>query len=228
MSLKAHYNSLHNDAIESIKKDTYVTDQLIDDSLDNRLGITLLARPPIKVKECIQHFLNKVKTIEPNQYYYKNADIHITVMSIISCYDGFQLHNINIQDYIDVINVSLKNINSFKINFEGIAASNSGIMIQGFLEDDTLNNLRDNLRINFKNSNLKESIDKRYTIQTAHSTVIRFKEAFKNKNDFLNEIEAFRDYNFGTFEITNLELVYNDWYQREELVRKLHDFNLKN
>lgn len=226
MSLKAHYNDLYSNAIETIKNDTYTIDKLIDASNDKRFGITLLARPPLEVKTEIQDFITKVKAIEPNQYYYKNSDIHITVMSIISCYEGFGLDSINIEDYIDLITRSLQNIDRFKINFKGITAAPTGIMTQGFIADDTLNTLRSNLRKHFKSSDLQQSIDKRYTIQTAHSTIMRFKDNLKNKLEFLKLIEAYRIYNFGTFEVEDLELVFNDWYQREELVKKLYTFKI--
>lgn len=226
MSLKAHYDKLYLDAIESFKNDTYVIDNLIDSPLDNRFGITLLARPPIEIKESIQQLIGKAKILEPNQYFYRNSDMHITVMSVISCFDGFKLEDINIQDYIQLINQSLKNINSFNITFKGITAAPSGIMIQGFMEDSTLNELRNNLRNSFKASGLLQSIDKRYAIKTAHATVMRFQDTLKNKNDFLDLIESYRTYNFGTFEVSNLELVFNDWYQKAEKVKQLHKFSL--
>ncbi|TYA84377.1 2'-5' RNA ligase family protein [Seonamhaeicola marinus] len=226
MSLKTHYDLLFNDAVESIKNDTYSIDSLIESPSDKRFGITLLARPPIEIKEAIQEFLNEVKIVEPKQYYYNNTDIHITVMSIISCYNGFQLQHVNIEDYIHLINESLKTITSFKISFEGITAASSGLMIQGFMEDNTLNLVRNNLRKTFKTSHLEQSIDKRYTIQTAHATVLRFKAPLNNKSEFLKLIERYRTHNFGTFEVDNLELVFNDWYQRKKFVKKLHKFNL--
>src|SRR5690606_2272383 len=129
----------------------------------------------------IQKFLNSIKTIEPSQYYYKNSDIHITVMSIISCYDGFQLENIDISEYIDLISKSLIENPEIEIRFRGITASPSCIMIQGFINNNFLNSIRNNLRNNFKNSNLQQSIDKRYSIETAHTTVMRFQNKLNDK-----------------------------------------------
>jgi 2'-5' RNA ligase len=100
-------------------------------------------------------------------------------------------------------------------------------MLQGFLEDDTLNQVRDRLRTNFQKSGLEQSIDKRYAIQTAHSTIFRLREKLKNKEDFIQIIENYKEYYFGTFTVETIEFVFNDWYQREEYVRKLFDFQLK-
>lgn len=92
------------------------------------------------------------------------------------------------------------------------------------MNNNCLNEIRDNLRAAFKNSSLEQSLDKRYSIQTAHSTVVRFKNKFEEKDSFLKIIEKYKNFDFGTFNVNNFELVSNDWYQRDEFVRKLYDF----
>ncbi len=227
MNLKQHYNKLYQDSITKIQSDTYEIDRQIDSNTDKRYGITLLLRPDESVNNNIQELLSKFKEIEPKQYFYPSSDIHVTVMSIISCYDGFNLNQINIDDYINLVKESLKGINNFNIKFKGLTASPNCLMIQGFLEDNTLNQIRDNLRANFGNTKLEQSMDKRYTIQTAHATILRLREKLDNKERFLKLIEEYRNYDFGTFKVDTLELVYNDWYQRVGHVNKLHSFTLE-
>jgi len=225
MDLAEHYNKLYTESIAKIAQGEYEIDHLIDSATDQRMGITLVIRPDAATNHNIQQFLSEAKAIDPDQYYYQNADIHITLMSIISCYNGFDLKDINVQDYNPLIQQSLARYKSFKIQFRGLTASPSCILIQGFLTD-TLNEIRDDLRTIFKNSDLQQSIDKRYTIQTAHSTVIRFRSELKNQAALINLIEKYRDFDFGTFDVKQIELVYNDWYQREKFVKKLHTFSL--
>lgn len=226
MNLKEHYNNLYTKSIQKISNDNYQIDHLIDSSLDKRFGITLVIRPSVEVKNEIQKFLNQLKSIDPNQYYYQNSDIHITVMSIISCYDGFKLDDIELSEYIKTIEESIITNSNIKIEFKGITASPSCVMIQGFMNNESLNEIRNNLRENFKNTTLEQSIDKRYSIQTAHSTVVRFKETLNKKFEFLKTIEVFKDYNFGSFSVNNMELVYNDWYQKEKHVKELFKFDI--
>jgi len=226
MDLAEHYNKLYNDSIAKIANGEYEIDHLIDSETDKRFGITLVIRPDLATNNNIQQFLAEAKAIEPDQYYYQNADIHITLMSIISCYGDFDLKDINVQDYIQLIQQVLAKHKSFKIQFKGLTASPSCILIQGFLITDTLTKIRDDLRAGFKNSDLQQSIDKRYAIQTAHATVIRFRSELKNKEALIDLVEKYRTFDFGSFEVKQVELVYNDWYQREKFVKKLHVFEL--
>ena len=224
MNLSQHYTELYNKSIAEIADGRWQGDDLIDSPDDMRRGTTLIIRPDNKTKSEIRKFLNKLAAIDPAQYYYPNTDIHITVMSIISCYEGFSLSKINTASYIDVIQKSISDYKNFEITFRGITMSSSCIMIQGFPGDNTLNQIRNSLRNNFKNSDLEQSIDKRYTIQTAHSTVVRFK---RNPDELLNLANDYKNFHFGKFKVDTLEFVYNDWYQRKESVKELYKFVLK-
>ena len=226
MDLIHHYRELYKSSIEKMENGAHRTDALIDSPDDNRFGITLLIRPPQKVNNRIQLFLEELKQIDPSQYYYPNSDIHITVLSIISCYEGFRLDQISVSEYLHLIEQGLKGIQSFEINFRGITASDSGIMIQGFPENEMLNQIRYNLRKAFKNSDLKQSLDQRYVLKTAHGTTVRFKEELQNKTAFLERLEDYSNFDFGNFEVNELELVFNDWYHREKNLKPLKKFGL--
>jgi len=224
MDLTQHYDQLYKKSSEAILAGNYKLDSKLNNESDSRFGITFLIHPSEIIKANIQLFLDELKAVEPHQYYYPDADIHITVMSIISCYEGFTLDKINVHEYIDLIQQSLVHLDTIKIGFRGVTASPSAIMIQGFPTDESLNNFRDKLRENFKKSTLEQSIDSRYTISTAHSTVMRFQEKLENPEQLIQTVEKFRDYNFGEFDVENLELVYNDWYQREKNTIRLANF----
>lgn len=223
MNLQEHYETLYNESIVKIKSGNIETDGLIDSATDNRYGITLRIRPDTALTKRILDFLEQLRQVDPHQYYYRESDIHITVMSIISCYSGFNLQRIAIPDYIRVIEQSIAG-EKIAIRFTGITASPSCIMLRGFPEDDTLNSIRNNLRTNFKSSNLEQSIDKRYSIQTAHTTVVRFRKPITRLNEYLEILEIYRDHDFGTLCTNTLELVHNDWYHRAGHTKQLHTF----
>lgn len=224
MNLENHYKKLYHESINKISSDNYHIDTLIDSKNDRRFGLTLIIRPSNEIKKKIQNFLKNIKEIEPNQYYYPNSDIHITVMSIISCYSDFDMSKIDVQKYIDLTEKCLLKGIDLNITFKGITASPSGVMVQGFMNNNELNDIRNRLRKEFKNSNVEQSLDKRYLIQTAHSTIIRFRKELSHKEKFLELLDNSINYDFGTFKVNKFELVYNDWYQREQYVKKIHEF----
>jgi 2'-5' RNA ligase len=227
MDLTEHYDKLYSDSIQKIRTDKYQIDNLINSPTDNRFGITLLIRPDEKVKCEIKRFLDKLRVIEPEQYYYPDSDIHVTVMPIISCYNGFELSQISTEEYIEVISKSILGFTNFSIEFKGLTASPSCVMVQGFLKESTLNEIRDNLRNNFMDSMLQQSIDKRYSIQTAHSSIFRLRKELENKKEYLELIEEYRDFYFGTFSVNSIELVFNDLYQRKGYVKELYRFEIQ-
>lgn len=228
MNLKEQYINMYNKSVRKISSDNYEMDPMIHSETDDRFGLSLIIRPPIAVKTKIQEFLNELKSIEPHQYYYPNSDIHITVISIISCYSGLKLSTLNVPKYVKTVQKSLKNKQGLTINFKGVTASPSCLMIQGFIENGSLNGIRESVRESVKNSNLEQSMDERYVIQTAHATVFRFGETLKKKSEFLKLVEKYRNHDFGTFQVDKLELTYNDWYHRKKLVTKLHEFKMAN
>jgi hypothetical protein len=86
--------------------------------------------------------------------------------------------------------------------------------------------MRNNLREKFKIGTLYNSIDSRYKIETAHCTVLRFIKELINMKVFIDFLKENRDKYFGNTLVSEIELVYTDWYHKEENVRELHKFKL--
>jgi hypothetical protein len=224
--LAAHYEQLHLESIEKIHRQGVVPDPFIDNPEDQRFGLTLLCRPSLEVWKNVEAFLKNLSKNATHQYTYRYVDAHVTVMPIISCEEGFSLAQVNLKDYFPLIQNSLFGISPFKILFKGAILSPSAILIKGYPEDRQLNQLRDNLRREFGVVPLKQSLDKRYQLKTAHSTVLRFKHPLPNPELLLHQIEKAKDLSFGSWEVRELEFVFNDWYQRHEKVIKLKTFTL--
>ncbi|UXX80098.1 AKAP7 2'5' RNA ligase-like domain-containing protein [Reichenbachiella carrageenanivorans] len=222
--LMSHYAQMWEEAIRKFGEGSSEPDALIDDPADERRGITLLARPSTQLSAQIVDFQNKLKQEEPCQYYYPTSDLHLTVLSIISCYTGFRLTDIEVADYVEVIETCLEK--PIQICFRGITASPSGILIQGFPEGEGLEKLRNALREAFRARSLQHSIDSRYKINTAHITVARLRRPLTNPEKMVALLECFRDFSFGGMTISILDLVFNDWYQQARKVKNLHTFSL--
>jgi 2'-5' RNA ligase len=222
--LQQHYQALWQQSLLKFEQHQFETDPLLTAKEDSRYGVTLLARPSEQVKQQIQHSLAELMQLEPDQYYYPATDLHLTVLSLISCSAGFALSQIDTAAYVELVKVVMKNTGPFRLNFHGITASPSCVLVQGFFDDQQLNHLREQLRSAFQLSSLQHSIDQRYVIQTAHMTVLRFSQQPANPELFLQKIKALASVDFGSCLIDELELVGNDWYQRQQntvLIKRL-------
>ena len=226
VNLLTHYEKMYLDAREKIAAELYTLDELIDSGTDKRFGLTLIARLPQHVLDEVHSFLDAVRQIEPEQYFYPGKDLHLTVLSVVSCYDGFSLDGITVNDYVGVINKCTAHSGAFSIDFTGLTASPGAVMLRGMPAGDVLNSLRDALRKEFKSSTLFHTIDKRYTIFTAHSTVLRFRKPLRDPQKFLLLLEKFRNHSFGSFNVARVDLVFNDWYQRTGAGKLLRSFHL--
>lgn len=214
MSLLAHYAAMRSAALAKIALGEVELDPLLDDPHDTRRGITLLARPPAPVAERILELLAEFRLLEPAQYYYPATDLHLTVLSLISCHPGFRLVDIEPAAYQALVAEVLHGVRPFRVELRGLTASPGGILLQGFPQGTGLQQLRTALRQAFQASGLRQTIDQRYRIQTAHATVVRFRAPLQHPPRLAELTRRFQDYPLGAFEVSTLELVYNDWYQR--------------
>lgn len=214
MNLAAHYDAMRTAATRQLASGAPDLDRLLDAPHDKRRGLTLLARPPAALTASTEAVLAEFRRVEPAQYYYPANDVHLTILSIISCYPGFTLAAIEPEAYRAAVRTVAQASQPFRITYAGLTASAGGIMVQGFPQGAGLQQLRDTTRVLFQESGLQQSIDQRYRLQTAHSTIIRFREPLANPAGLLALLKKYERHAFGSFEVASLELVYNDWYQR--------------
>ncbi len=224
--IRTIYDNLWQDALVQFNANTWQVDPYINAQQDNRRGLTLLARLSPGVTSRVSNFLSALRKIEPNQYFYPAADFHLTILSIISCYAGFQ-HNPQLDEaYIARIGECLAELPPPKIHFQGITASPACVIIQGFPADENLQILRDRLRNKFQSGPLPTAIDARYPLITAHLTVMRFQAAPENLPAFIEMLQKYRAHDFGQQRLNHLQFVANDWYLKHSDTKILHNYTL--
>src|SRR5690606_27025947 len=119
-------------------------------------------------------FLSQLKVIEPTIYCQPLSDLHVTVMAIISCRDGFSYRTLDLKAYLDRIAASICDIKPFDVHFRGLSLSKEAVMISGFPADGSLEEIRDNLRSQFKSEDIFQTLDIRYKTVLSHMTAVRF------------------------------------------------------
>ncbi|MDF0533123.1 hypothetical protein PY479_02380 [Shewanella sp. A32] len=217
--MQAIYQSMWQQATAAIGSGNYQTDALINNPADDRRGITALSylQSSVPLLQQINQFLQGISELEPRQYRQPVADMHLTMLSIISCIAGLQLRDLNVAAYCEVFQQALAEVERFEVVFRGITASPSCILLQGFVADtDQLSQLRQRLRQAYRDSGLPCSIDSRYKIATAHATLVRFNAPLQQPQRLLDYLTQYRDYAFGCHAVTQLSLVFNNWYQQQQ------------
>jgi 2'-5' RNA ligase len=224
--LGLRYDAMFLEAMKCFSKNDYVLDINIDDVHDNRFGLILNVCPNAAVKSKVEEFQRRFEAIDAEQYYYPANDLHFTVIAIVSCKEGFTISGLDIEAYKQVIRDVLSLVEPFEIKCSGLTAFPGGIMVQGFPAGDRLNVIRDSLRTEFNTSLLFHSIDSRYRIQTAHSTIIRFIKPLRNIRLLQEFLEENRKIHFGDFTVQDILIFYCDWYHIEMYTVVLGNFNL--
>lgn len=205
-------------------KQSVQIDQQINNPLDTRRGITALAyliNNSEPSTAAISAFMQEVKQLHSEQYFYPADELHLTLLSIISCLPNFKLSDIHSPDYVRIFKRALADCQSIKIHFKGVTASPQAILIQGFACDNSLQQVRDNLRRQYIDSGLFCNADSRYKITAAHLTAIRFTTQLKDPQALYQLLKKYKEHDFGVVEFSQLELVFNNWYQQKSAGKNL-------
>lgn len=219
------YDRLWEDAAQKISAGNEVLDHnLLDRLSDKRRGITLMLRPGAEVRARCAEIIAQMQASEPDQYYYHPNEYHVTVLTLITAIEDFDLAQTPISDYNRILGSICAATSPFRICFRGITASAGAIIAQGFVEHDALNQLRDKLRAVLSEAGYGAYLDTRYKIDTAHATIARFKSPLRDSQRFVSLLESLRTQDLGESIFTEAEFVFNDWYMARDTVQTLATF----
>jgi 2'-5' RNA ligase len=226
--LAAHYDAMWREAFPAVAAGAVSCDrQVLDKASDGRRGVTLIARLSRDTSEGLGAMLAELSAIEPAQYYPPLEDLHVTVLSLFTATANWQPHMERIDEYRAAVAEALEEAGPFTIDTVGITVSTAAVLAQGFSREQVLAEIRDRLRHALTRRGLAGSLDQRYRLVTAHSTLMRFASDLQDPVLFGEALRRFRDRDFGSSEIGSLELVLNDWYMSSETLVTLGAYRLK-
>jgi 2'-5' RNA ligase len=226
--LYPHYEALWRQSLPEVQQGQVTCDQLLArEQPDQRRGLTVIARLSPDVVAEIGEMLHALAAIEPRQYYYPRADIHLTVLSLFTATEHYQPHLDRLDDYRDAVASVLQSTPSFVVDLAGITLAPSAVLLQGFPTNTTLNDTRDHLRAALLARGLGASLDQRYRLVTAHATLIRFAAPLIAPDQFARLLAEYRHILFGRSVIASLDLVFNDWYMSSDTLTHIATFQLQ-
>ena len=222
------YDRLWINAIATLPKPGGVqVDRFLErPAADPRRGATLVARPAAEVRDRVETFLRKAAAICPNQYFYRPAELHVTVMAVIPGSEIWRQEIHRLPACKKALAGVLSKGRAFSLKFCGVTASPEAVLIQGFPQDDVLAQLRDELRNALREQGVGENLDRRYKIAAAHLTVMRFSNPRADWKQLLDFLQAHRETDFGETRIQSLQLIWGDWCASADSLRVLREYKL--
>ena len=174
----------------------------------------------------VNSFLRELAAAAPGQYFYRPDELHVTVLAVIPGSAAWREKIRDLAAIQAVIGKILQRRRPFVISFRGITASPDAVMIQGFPESEALMEIRDELREVLRNNHLGGDFDRRYKINTAHITVMRFGTVRADWKAFVGLLKANRQTDFGDTRVRTLQLLWGDWYASAQSVRTIQEYPL--
>ena len=208
--LEAHYQKILEENRETILKGGVGDDYLVHPQRDTRMALALVIRIAPPICDQIETFLDELKRLEPELYYYPTKDLHITVMDILRGIPDRPVPD-NIDDYIRCINACTGTIPPFGIAFDGLTMSDNAVIVKGYYEP-ALETLRQRLRKAMREQGLL--LEERYETFSAHVTAARIPGRLTAPEPFLSQIADRRP--FGEMEVSSFELVFHNWYDSKK------------
>lgn len=195
---------------------------MLDKAGDARRGLTLLARPSPAVADRLTAFLERLRALEPAQYYQPRGDMHHTVLSLFTATADPGPYLAHRQRYEAAVAEAAAAAPPFEIAVCGVTLSTGAVLAQGFPHGEALEDLRGRLRAALVARGLGAGLDRRYRLVTAHTTIVRFAAPLHDPARFVAALADARATDFGVSRVDRLELVLSDWYhtaEREQAIR---------
>lgn len=219
--LQTHYDAMWARAFDAVAGGAIDIDPQLTKGPDPRRGLTVIARPGRLLAARFDHLLDTLVAAEPDQYRCAAPDMHVTMLSIVTVGDHTSHQLARLDDYRTAVDAALAGIGPFAIDFRGITLSRAAVLAQGFPRDAALATLRERLRDALRARGLDASLDGRYRLVTAHSTLLRFAAPLRDPARFAALLASLRDAPLGAMDVAEVELVINDWYMSSGSLRRV-------
>ena len=213
MNLEEIYYQKHIKGLESIKNENEFLDENLNNANDTRRGIALLIRPSEEVNKKIQNKVKELKYIDSSLYLYSTDCLHISLYSFIHQTKDFIYKNEQKELYIRLSKEVLSNVKKFKISCKGLMFTETAILVKGYPEK-TMNEIRKNIRETLYKNNISH-IEK-YKDDICHLSLGRFKNRITNREKLIQFVDDNYNYDFGSFDVSEVELLCHDWYDTKK------------
>lgn len=211
--ITSDYQRMWNESKEQLKKGKIDTDPVPDNS-SRRWGVSIVIRPTEPALSKLVNTADEIaKFAGSDQIIYDDSNLHTTIRSIEFQRLEVDENDEKVKEYEEALRVVTEKFGSIKISYKGLTASKGGVMAQGWPLDDTLQEIREAFHEELEKRGLLGGPEEVSIRQTSHASLAVFTQPLADPEGLVNYLQDNRETDFGTCEITQIDLVR---YRRTE------------
>lgn len=174
----------------------------------SRWGVSAILRPTEEVTATLEEVIRQLSVwTGKEQVLYTRANLHTTISTIELYRAAVPQNDEQVAQYIHILQEIAPRYFPLRIAYQGLTASQIGIIAQGWPLDDHLYRLRQDLHQQLQAHNLAHGPDTRKLRRTAHASLAVFTGAVRNPVALVSLIEQNRETFFGEIAVSSIELV---------------------
>ncbi len=224
-SLRHHYDTLYIESAHAATVNQLLPDAYLHNpAADTRRGLTLLVAVAPAVAIAAIDTLASLRQAAPELYYYPLPDLHVTLLTPLSGQPNQQLSAGQLQAYHSALQEAFEDKPAFDIDYEGLTLAPGAVLLQGY-PAPAFQLLREHVRRELLAAGLP--IAERYQSVSAHVTAVRFPVVPAAPASLVEYVRVRREVPLGRQLVTEILLVWNDWYNRQSRTQVVARYALK-
>ncbi len=141
-----------------------------------------------------------------SQVVYDHTDLHTTLRSIE--FHQPTIATDKVQTYTDILHEVAQGYGPFSVSYRGLTATPTGVLAQGWPDDDSLQNLRLAFHRRLESYGLLSGPETIWLRVTAHASLVVFASSLLNPLSLVRYVEGNKHTNYGTAIYNSIDLVY--------------------
>ena len=177
-----------------------------------RWGASLLLRPAPAVAERMEAVIARFRPLIGEQHiFYSAASLHTTIRVYEYYREPITLQDPEVQRYAEITQAVANHFPPMQIYYQGLTATQRGILAQGYPLTTTIQHFRQALRDRLTVEGLNHGPEQHYARDITHNSLCVFNGPLLNPQQTCTFIEQERTLDLGSTTVTTLDFVY---YQR--------------
>ncbi len=138
---------------------------------------------------------------------YREDDLHVTVRSLSYSQEFADEENLRVADYVRILRGVAKRYRGFRVQFQGLTASSSAVMAQGWPVGPPFQSFRQELHERLSDEDLLDGPESDEARTIAHCSLVVFSDPVYKPAKLIDFIDSHRDTEYGTSIATAIEVI---------------------